>query len=619
MEKLLLYPANLVEIASKLLRIELTMKFSLVTTLACLTVACAALGQVPNRPAALKTEIPEIVAEVNGDRITRTSLAAECLQLHGEKELFGLINMLLIRLECERQNIVITAEEINAELLRWAQAANLSTEHLLKTIEFERNVPAEQLRQGTVWRTLALRKIAGTRLNPSAEELQTAYDAKYGSAIRARQIVLASQAEAEAVLAELRQYPETFATVAKNKSIDLTTQPYGGMLFPIRRHSMHPNVENILFSLKEGELSPIFEMMPGQFTIYRCEGYLEPVDIDVEAAKRELFFQLRDAKQLQITGEVFNELRNRAQVNIIFGNPALYGQYPGVAALVNGREVSIKELADTCVQKHGAEVVDDMILRLIVEQACRRANIQITDQDIDKEIWEMAFEHLPLLQNGEPNIALWQQKAAEEEEMSIPMYRKNVVVPMLALKRLTQPITHVTEEDILRSFEASFGNKVRCRAIFFEGHDDRRAHEAWQAANRHNTEENFGDLAKKYSLDPESRSGRGVIPLIAQHCGQPIIEKAAFALKPGELSEMLHVDGYIVILYCVEHIARTPVEIEKVRGELIADLFKKKQKIIIAREFERLYNQAVWMNHLTNTSQNPALGRAQQEEPIQQR
>jgi len=53
--------------------------------------------------------------------------------------------------------------------------------------------------------------------------------------------------------------------------------------------------------------------------------------------------------------------------------------------------------------------------------------------------------------------------------------------------------------------------------------DKRRAQEVWQAANRHLTEANFGDLAAEHSLDPNSRLGRGVIPPIARHCGQPLL------------------------------------------------------------------------------------------------
>ena len=587
------------------------MKHSVITALAYFVVCCFAFGQTPPPP--------EIVAEVNGDKITRTSLAAECLQLHGEDELQELIAKTLIRQECERRKITISAEEINAEVLRMAQTFKFTTEEWLQVLQQQRGISSEQYRQDIIWRILALGKLSESRLNVTREELQAAFEAQYGTALRARQIVLATRSEAEAVLAEVRPHPETFAAVAKNKSTCESTGPWGGMLREMRRHTMHPEIEKILFALKPGELSPVIEVMPGHFTIYLCEEYLRPVEVDEEAVKRQLFFQIRDAKLPQVSGEVFTELQNRAQVNVIFGNPALYSQHPGIAALLNGREISIKELAEICVQKHGTDVLNEMIDRLLIEQAARRAGIVITEQDIDRDIQETATIHLPLLPNGAPNIELWLRRATEETGLSIPMYRKNVVVPALSLKRLTRPHVQVTEEDIQRSFEANYGQKVRCLAIFFPAQDKRRAQEVWQMANRHRTEENFGNLAAEYSYDPDSRLGRGVIPPIARHLGQPLLEREVFSLKPGELSQIIQIDDHLVILFCVGHVDPLPVSMEEARIELITNIFEKKQQAIIARYFERLHEQAVIHNHLTGEWQNPLLERAVREEETLQR
>ena len=582
----------------------------LTTVFACLVVCSPVFGQAP--------PTQDIVAEVNGDRITRTSLAAECLQLHGEDELHVLINNTLIRQEVERQRLVITADEVNDEITRLAQAFGMTSDALLLTLKQRRGLSPEEYRQ-EIWRILALGKLAGPRLNPTPAELQEAFEAEFGAAVRARQIMLASKAEAEAVLADLRQHPETFTAVAKNRSVCEITGPWGGMLRePIRRFTINPHVENMLFSMQPGQISPIAEdfPFPGQFTIYQCVEHLRPVEIDIEAVKRQLFFHIRGRKLQYVSTEVFKELQDRAQVNIIFGKPELYSQHPGIAAYLNGREISVNELAGLCVQKHGREVLNDMINRLLVEQACSQEGIRITEQDIDNEIREMATKHLPLRQDGTPNIEFWLRRAMEESEMSEFMYRKNVVVPMLSLKRLTHPFVQVTEDDIQRAYEANYGQRVRCLAIFFEAHNTRRAQEAWQKANRPpRTETNFGDLAAEYSFDPETRLGRGVIEPIARHTGQPKLEQVAFSLKPGELSEIFQIDEHLVILYCVGYENPAQVRIENVRAELMTVLFERKQQALIARLFERLHDRAVVHNYLTGESRNHVLERAQPEGP----
>lgn len=574
-----------------------------------LVISGTAFGQTP-----LRVEVPEIVAEINGDKINRNSLAAECLQLHGADELQELIGSTLIRLECEQQKIAITAVEINDEILRQAQAVGMSSDELLQLIEERRGLSPEQYRQDVIWRLVALRKLAGQRLVITDAELQKEYEKTYGPAVKVRQIVLASRAEAEAVLAAVRQNPETFASVAKNRSIDPVTQPLGGILHPIRRYSYNPEVENILFALKPGEISSIVDFPLGHFSIYKCEEHLQPLEVDFAAVRQQLKFQMQNTKLPQIANEVFRDLQSRTQVQVVFGNPALYQRYPGVAALLNGQpSISQQELADMCVRKHGKEILGDMINRRIVEQACKREGIIISEQDIDKEIQEMAIKYLPLTPNGTADVDLWLKRAMEESGLSVPMYRKNVIVPVLSLKRLTRSRTNVTEEEIRLAFEANYGQKIRCLAIFFNANDQRRATEVWNMANQHKSEESFGDLAERYSFHPESRLGKGVIPPIARHCGNPELENVAFSLKPGELSHIVQVDDYLVILYCLGYVDPLPVNIDEVKVDLFAHIFEKKQQNIVARYFEQLHEQAVIDNYLTGESQNPALEKAMQD------
>jgi len=597
------------------------MKHLFTAALFLLVLGYSVFGQTSNAPA-LKIESPDIVAEINGDKITRSSLAAECLQLHGKDVLQDLINKTLIKVECERQKISITSEEINAEVLRMAKTFNMTSEDWLKLLEERRGISPEQYRQDIVWKILALGKLAGMRLVISEAELQEAYDSQYGPAVQVRQIVLATKAGAEATLAELKQHPDTFASVAKNRSIDPTSQPYSGMLHPIRRNTFDPHVERILFAMKPGDISPVMEFPMGHFSIFRCEAHLQPIDVDFAAVKEQLYYQMRDVKLRQVADEVFMELQRKAQVQIVLDDPTLYTQYPGVAALLNGQKIPQKELADACVQKHGKEVLGDMLNRRLIEQACKRENIIISERDVDEEIREMAFKHLPLLPGGAADVNLWLKRATDETGLSVPMYRKNAVVPMLALKRLTRQQIQVTEEDVRRSFEANYGEKVRCLAIFFGPNDQRRAQEVWQKANRvpkEQKEQNFSELAEQYSYDPELRLGKGVIPPIARHCGHPELEKEAFSLEPGELSQIVQNDEHLVILYCLGRVEPLPVKIEDVRVDIIADLFEKKQQIIMAMYFEKLCDQAVFENYLTGESQNPTLEKAKRVEENQTR
>jgi parvulin-like peptidyl-prolyl isomerase len=554
--------------------------------------------------------IPEVVAEVNGDKIMKTDLAAECLRLHGAEELKDLVKKFLIQIECSRLNITVTQQEINNEVERMAKAFKFSTEEWLDLLEKERGMTPEAYMEDIIRPILAIGKLAGSRMNITEEEIQREMNARYGPAVQVRQIVLGSRKDAEKVWSELNANPDSFPSVAKNRSLDPASQPYGGFIHPIRHGSTNPEIEKIVFALKPGEISPIVEWPAGQFLIFRCEQHLQPQNVDKEKVREQLVAKIRDLKTRSAAEEVFRELQHRSRIDVIFGNPARMTQVPGVAAIVNNQNISQKYLADACLKRYGKPVLNDMISKLLVEQACRKQNIVITDADIDREIREMAIKYLPLRQDGSPNIELWMKMKTEESRMSPSVYRTNTVWPVLALKRLSHPFVQVTEEDIQRGFESNFGKKVRCLAIVFDPKDQRRAQEVWEMANRNKTPENFANLAEKYSMSPESRIAKGMIPPISRYSGQPALENEAFGLLPNELSQIIQVDENWVILYCLGYEEPSITNIDEVKADLVADIFEKKQNIVITKYYENLFNQAAIDNYLTNESRNPEIEKA---------
>ena len=562
------------------------------------------LTGTPRKPEP-NVELPKAVADVGGEKILDKELAEECLRQHGVEELKDVIKKYLIQLECKRLNLTITQKEVNDEVANMAKTFKFSTEEWLNLLEKERGISAEQYMQDIIWPILAIKKIAGPKLNVSDEEVQKEFDARFGPAVQVRQIVLNSRTEAERVLAEIQVNPEAFASIAKNRSQDPISQPYGGMLQPIRRHTVHTSIEQIVFALKPGEVSQIVEWPVGQFMIFRCEQHLEPQNVDIARVREQLVMKSRDAKIRIVAEEVFTDLQNRAKIDVVFGDPAKSAQFPGVAAFVNGQTISREYLASRCLRQHGKTVLSEMISKKIVEIACLKQNITITEADIDAEIREMAILHAPLKPDGQPNVELYLQIATQDFKTPLDVYRSNTVWPMLALKRLSRNMVQITEDDLQKSFEANFGAKVRCLAIALDAKDQRRALEAWELANRNRTPENFGDLAEKYSSDSETRVARGVIPPIAKHCGQPKLEEEAFSLKPGEISQIVQVDDGLVILFCLGVEQPTITDINEVRQDLIADIFTKKQRNAIALCYQQLEAQTAVDNYLTGESRNP--------------
>src|SRR5690606_15777755 len=101
------------------------------------------------------------------------------------------------------------------------------------------------------------------------------------------------------------------------------------------------------------------------------------------------------------------------------------------------------------------------------------------------------------------------------------------------------------------------------------------AQEVWEKARANNTRENFGDLAQQYSVEASSRSLRGEVKPIQKHGGQPLLEKEAFSLQPGELSGIVQVADKFVILRCDGYTEPVKVTFDEVRPMLFEDLREK--------------------------------------------
>ena len=63
---------------------------------------------------------------------------------------------------------------------------------------------------------------------------------------------------------------------------------------------------------------------------------------------------------------------------------------PEVLARVADDSITYDAVAEECVKRFGREVLDDLIHRLIIQQACEERQINVTEQEISDEIGRIA-------------------------------------------------------------------------------------------------------------------------------------------------------------------------------------------------------------------------------------
>lgn len=560
-------------------------------------------GTAPVGAAATAPKKNPVAAIVNDEPITRDDLARECLLHYGTDVLESMVNRVLIEASCKQRRIVITAEQVDEEIDRMARKFSFTKEQWLKTLEKERNVKAEAYRRDIIWPTLALRELAKDQLKVTRQELDDAYESEFGPSVKVRLIAIHDPQKAKQIHAQAVAKPEEFPALAKNHSQDTNSASAYGLIQPIRRHMGDPKLEAEAFRLKKGEISKIVPV--GEMQVFvKCEEHLPPTKgVDRSKAEPLLEEALKDRKLRSAAGDVFKELQKNAVVENVLNDPAKSKQMPGVAAVINGQKITLRELAEECMERHGSDVLEGTINRRLLEQALKKRKLAVSEGELDAEIGRAAMSMGKITADGKPDVKGWLEHVISAEKISRDVYIHDQVWPSVALKKLVGDRIQVTNDDLERGYEANYGKKVRCRAIVLN--NQRRAQEVWEKARENPTAKNFGDLAEQYSIEAGSRTLRGEVPPIQRFGGQPLLEDAAFDLEPGEVSGIVQVGTTFVILFCEGYTTPINTNLAEVKDLLYRDIHEKKLRIEMAQTFDKLKEGAHIDNFLTGDIKAP--------------
>ncbi|MBT5017803.1 MAG: peptidylprolyl isomerase [Planctomicrobium sp.] len=297
-----------------------------------------------------------------------------------------------------------------------------------------------------------------------------------------------------------------------------------------------------------------------------------------------------------------NTAVSQTDANSNAGKATLSGSPGKVLAKVNNQSISYDVVARECVAKHGEEVLENMINRLIIQQECDRQGITISRGEVEQEVATSAEKfNLP--------IDSWYQMLASERGLTKEQYHDDVIWPMIALKKLAGKGVQVTEKEMQEGFARDYGPRMKGRMILLEG-NIRQASQVWEKCVA--APDDFDRLARQHSTDPNSRALGGVIPPIRKNGGNKTIEDAAFKLQTGEISGLVQIgENSYVIIKCEGMTEPVVEDARVVWNDLLEQLTEEKTQRTVATIFEKVKKEARVDNFLTRTTTN---GRT----PIQQ-
>jgi parvulin-like peptidyl-prolyl isomerase len=265
-------------------------------------------------------------------------------------------------------------------------------------------------------------------------------------------------------------------------------------------------------------------------------------------------------------------------------------------ALVNGAEITTDELANDCLARHGQSVLETLVNRRIIEQACRSKGITVTRQDVDAEIDTLAKQfNVPREQ--------WLELILKERGIAAEQYASDIVWPMLALRALALGAGEPTEAELQQAFENRFGPAVKARILVSRTRQDAESLREKAIASP----DDFGALARQHSVDVGSASANGWVQPIRLHSGDPEFDRAAFALEPDEISPVVQVADQFIVIKCEGRLPAADTAPEDVRPHLAREIRERKSRQASNDVFRAIQESS----RIENVMNDPARAAAQ--------
>ena len=533
-----------------------------------------------------------IVAVVNADPITRSSLSQACLDRYGSEVLDNMMNRYLILQECEKRGITITEKHVRDEIFRIANKFSLTVENYLKLLEEERDFAPGQYSREVIWPMLALRALVAEQVKVTDQEFNEAFIAQFGEAVKCRMIMINDRAKAIEIHQRVSTQPQAFGQLAKEYSEDETSASIGGLIPPIRKFNGDSRIYNAAFSLKDGQVSELLQL-GDQWIMLQAVRRIPasaPSARAMPLVREQIQDRLRDEKMRGAASALFANLQKNAQVVKVIGDSELTKQHPGIAAIINNQKITNADIAAECVKRYGLDVLESLIDQRLLSQALRNAKKTVTQEDIDAEIAHAAITLGYVRSDGTADVTAWMESVMSDGRTTKEIYVADAVWPTAALKKLVASEINITQEDFNEGFESNYGPRVEVLAIVLS--DQRTAQKVWEMARDNPSDQFFGQLAEQYSVEPVSASNLGKVPPIRKHGGQPAIEDEAFKMKAGDLSGIIATGDRYIVLRCQGYTKPLIKDAEAVKTELIEYIKEKKTNTAMIRHFDKLKGEA---------------------------
>jgi len=271
-------------------------------------------------------------------------------------------------------------------------------------------------------------------------------------------------------------------------------------------------------------------------------------------------------------------------------NVAPTAEYTGqVVAYVFGNvPITRQDLGEYLIARQGAEKLDLLVNKRILEIVCQRQGIECTPQEIERGL----ADDLKALGGVTPIPEHdFVTKVLKGYGKTLFEWKEDVIRPRILMGKLVASRVTVTPEDLQIAFNAYHGEQFEGRMIMWPKDEIKIADTMW--GKLRDSEEEFATAARQQASVQLARVGGHVGPFGHNSTGSADLERIAFSLQPHQVSEIFGTPQGLVVLKCDRRTpADTSADLEKERPKLEAEILRKKTDAEIPNLFKELRTQA---------------------------
>jgi parvulin-like peptidyl-prolyl isomerase len=247
--------------------------------------------------------------------------------------------------------------------------------------------------------------------------------------------------------------------------------------------------------------------------------------------------------------------------------------------------ITREDLGEYLIAREGADRLANLVNKRIIEKVAQDQGLTVTQAEIEADFAETlkGLNNLPARE--------FVDRVLKQYHKTLYEWKEDVIKPRILMSKMVRDKIQVTDQDLRDAFDAYYGEKIECRIILWPKGQEHIAKKVYGEIR--DSAEAFERQARAQANPNLAATGGNIRPISRHTTGNEALERAAFSLHEGELSELIETPEGVVVLKCFK---RTPPDtskkLEAEREALTKEVIEKKIQAEIPKFFNKLHTEA---------------------------